>query len=72
MNPGPAADGYMVSSSSYDGYMYVLGKGQSQTTVTAPVTTVAKDTSVLIQGTVMDMSPASPNTPAISDATMDT
>jgi hypothetical protein len=62
----------MVTSSSYDGYMYVLGKGPSKTTVSAPLTTVAKGDAVLLQGTVMDMSPASPNTPAISDATMDT
>jgi len=60
-----------VTSSQYDGYKYVLGKGQSKTTVTAPLNTVAKGTSVLIQGTVMDMSPASPNTPAISDDSMD-
>ena len=72
MGPGPAADGYMVVSSSYDGTRYVLGKGMSQTTVTAPLTTVAKGSSVLIQGTVMDLSPASPNTPCISDDTMDT
>jgi len=72
MSPGPAADGYMVTSSSYDGYMYVLGKGPSKTTVSAPLTTVAKGDAVLLQGTVMDMSLASPNTPAISDATMDT
>jgi hypothetical protein len=71
MGIGPAADGYLVTSSSYDGYRYVLGKGQSQTTVTAPMTTVAKGSTVLIQGTVMDMSPASPNTPCISDDYMD-
>jgi len=72
MGIGPAADGYMVTSSNYDGTKYVLGKGQSATTVTAPLTTVAKGTSVLIQGTVLDMSPASPNTPAIADESMDT
>jgi outer membrane protein assembly factor BamB len=72
MSAGPASDGYMVTSSSYDGTQYVLGKGQSQTTVTAPVTTVAKDSSVLIQGTVLDMSPAQPNTACISDKTIDT
>ncbi len=72
MSPGPAADGYMITSSNYDGYMYVLGKGQSKTTVSAPLTTVAKGDAVLVQGTVMDMSPASPNTPCIADAYMDT
>jgi hypothetical protein len=72
MGPGPAADGYMAVSSSYDGYMYVLGKGQSKTTVTAPDVQVPKDTTVLIRGSVLDMSPASPNTPAVSDESMDT
>lgn len=72
MNPGPAADGYMLASSSYDGYMYVMGKGPSQTTVTAPQTAVAKDSKVLIQGTVLDMSPAQPGTPCIADDAMDT
>jgi len=72
MNPGPAADGYMVCGSSYDGYMYVLGKGQSKTTVTAPNVQVPKDTTVLITGSVLDMSPAQPGTPAFSDESMDT
>jgi hypothetical protein len=72
MNPGPAADGYMVASSSYDGFMYVMGKGPSQTSVTAPQTAVATGSKVLIQGTVLDMSPAQPGTPCISDANMDT
>ncbi len=72
MDPGPAADGYMVSSSGYDGFMYVMGKGPSQTTVMAPQTEVAKDSKVIIQGTVMDMSPAQPGTPCIADNAMDT
>jgi hypothetical protein len=70
--PGPASDGYMVSSSSYDGSLNVLGKGPSATTVTAPLTTVAKGDSVLIQGTVKDMSAAQPNTACIADQYMDT
>ncbi len=72
MGPGPAADGYMTVSSSYDGYMYVLGKGPSQTTVTAPEVAVTSGTSVVIRGSVLDMSPAQPGTPAISDKSMDT
>jgi hypothetical protein len=62
----------MVSSSGYDGFMYVMGKGPSQTTVTAPQTEVAKDSKVIIQGTVMDMSPAQAGTPCIADNAMDT
>lgn len=72
MAPGGVADGYLTAGNSYDGYMYVFGKGQSKTTVTAPVTTVAKGASVLIQGTVMDMSPAQQGTPCISKESMAT
>jgi hypothetical protein len=57
MSPGPVEDGYLTASSSYDGYTYVFGKGKSKTAVTAPQTAVPKGTEVLIQGTVMDMSP---------------
>ncbi len=65
-----AANGYVIGTGDLDGYLYCLGKGQTQTTVTAPLTTVPAGTSVLIQGSVMDMSPASENAPAISDADM--
>jgi outer membrane protein assembly factor BamB len=72
MSPGPVADGYLTASNSYDGYMYVFGKGKSATTVSAPQTTVAKGTAVLIQGTVLDQSPGQPNTPCVSAASMET
>lgn len=67
---GAIADGYMTVSSYYDGYMYVYGKGKSQTTVTAPVTNIQSGNSVLIQGTVMDLSPAQPNTPCVAKESM--
>jgi len=57
MAPGAIADGYLTASNTYDGYMYVFGKGQSATTVTTPNTVVPMQTSVVIQGTVMDISP---------------
>ena len=57
MTPGGIGDGYLTASNPYDGYMYVFGKGKSQTTVTAPQIAVEKGTDVLIQGTVMDGSP---------------
>jgi hypothetical protein len=72
MGPGPAADGYMVASSSYDGTTYCLGKGPSHATVTVSEKTPAQGSKVLIEGTVMDMSPAQPNTPCIADQYMDT
>jgi outer membrane protein assembly factor BamB len=57
MTPGAVADGYLTASSPYDGYTYIFGKGKSATTVSASPKTIAKGTTVLIEGTVMDMSP---------------
>lgn len=67
-----ASDGYVVAGSNYDGKMYVLGKGPSQTTVSAPAAAIAAGTPVVISGTVLDKSPNQPNTPCISDASMAT
>ncbi len=69
---GAVADGYLAFDNFYDGYMYVYGKGQSSTTVSAPVTTVQMGSSVLIQGSVLDQSPAQPNTPCVSKDSMST
>jgi hypothetical protein len=66
------ADGYLTASNSHDGYMYVFGKGKSETSVTAGPKTVAKGSQVLIEGTVMDTSPAQPNTPCVSKDSMTT
>ena len=57
MTPGAVSDGYLTAGNSYDGYMYVFGKGQSTTTVTAPQIVASQGTGVVIAGTVMDMSP---------------
>ncbi|HLN46490.1 MAG TPA: PQQ-binding-like beta-propeller repeat protein [Candidatus Sulfotelmatobacter sp.] len=72
MAQGAVADGYLTASNTYDGYMYVFGKGKSATTVNAPSTAVAKNTKVLIQGTILDISPAQPNTPCVSKDSMST
>jgi hypothetical protein len=72
MTPGAVADGYLTASNMDDGYMYVFGKGQSATTVTAPDVEVPKGTSVLIRGTVLDLSPAQPGTPCVSKESMAT
>ncbi len=69
---GAIADGYMAISESYTGTMYVLGKGKSQTTVTAPDVAVPQGSSVVIKGTVLDLSPAQPNTPCVSKDSMAT
>jgi hypothetical protein len=59
------ADGYLPEMSS-DGFMYVFGKGMSETTVEAPSNEVPLGSSVLIKGTVLDQSPAQPGTPAVN------
>jgi outer membrane protein assembly factor BamB len=66
---GPIADGYLTVMSS-DGYTYVYGKGKSQTTVEAPMTQIASGESVIIKGTVLDLSPGQPGTACVSKESM--
>lgn len=68
---GSIADGYLLYSDAYTGRMYAVGKGKSLTTITAPGTSVQVGQHFTITGTVLDTSPAQPNTPAISDEYMD-
>ncbi len=68
--PTAVADGYLLGTDTDNGMQYVIGKGKTQTSVTAPQTGVAMGNSVLIQGSVLDMSPGKPNTPAIADEDM--
>jgi hypothetical protein len=70
--PAAVADGYLVTSDSDDGYMYVYGKGKSAATVEAPLTAIPLGQSIVIQGTVLDQSPAQPGTPCVSKASMTT
>jgi len=70
MSPGGMADGYMTFANSWDGYMYVIGKGTSKTTVTGPDVAVPLGTGVVIKGTVLDQSPAQPDTPCVSKDSM--
>jgi outer membrane protein assembly factor BamB len=63
-------EGTLIAGNQYDGTVYAFDKGQTSTTVTASPKVVSKDSNVLIEGTVMDLSPAQPNTPAISDDCM--
>ena len=66
---GGFADGYMSMTSAI-GYMYYFGKGKSATTVTAPDVVIPKGNGIVIKGTVLDMSPAQPNTPCVSKESM--
>ncbi len=68
---GPITDGY-ISLLSGDGYQYVFGKGKSKTTVDSPDTAVPLGTTVLVKGTITDLSSAQPNTPCVSKDSMST
>jgi outer membrane protein assembly factor BamB len=68
--PGGISGGYLTAYSQYVGNYYCLGKGQTLTSVMAPLTSVTAGIGVTIQGSVLDQSPAQPNTPAVSDSSM--
>jgi hypothetical protein len=72
ISPGAVADGYLVASNGWDGSTYCFGKGKTATTVTAPDVNVPLGPGFTIKGTVMDMSPAQPNTPCVSKDSMQT
>ena len=74
------ADGYATWCNGYDNQIYVVGRGPSTTTVSAPDVAAVYGTPVVIKGTVMDISAGTkqneqaarfPNgIPAMSDASM--
>jgi hypothetical protein len=72
MSPSAVADGYLTAGSSYDGYMNVFGKGKSATTIMVSPKTSAIGSPVLIEGAVLDQSPAQPGTPCVSKESMTT
>jgi hypothetical protein len=53
---GVIADGFNIFMNGYDNMVYSVGRGPSKTTVTAPPLSVTSGSSVLIQGTVTDIS----------------
>jgi outer membrane protein assembly factor BamB len=70
VSPTAIANGYLVGLDFDNGIQYCIGKGKTETTVIAPLNTVAAGTAVLIQGTINDMSPGKPSTPAVADSDM--
>lgn len=68
--PKAIADGYLVATESSNGMMYCFGKGQTSTSIVIRNDVVADGSNVLIQGNVLDESPAQPGTPAVSDDSM--
>jgi outer membrane protein assembly factor BamB len=65
---GGIADGVLVMSDSQNGMTYAWGKGESATTVSASSKVIAKGNSILLEGTVLDMSEAQKGTAAVADA----
>ena len=61
------ADGYNTWFNGYDNSIYVVGRGPSQTTVTAPKAGLAFGQSVVISGTVMDISAGTKQNEQASD-----
>jgi outer membrane protein assembly factor BamB len=73
-------DSIIATMDTYDQRVYAIGKGASATTVTATPKVAAKGSGIVIEGTVMDVSPGTKDldmqlrfpkgVPAISDADM--
>ena len=61
------ADGYNTWFNGYDNSIYVVGRGPSQTTVTAPEAGVTTAAPVVIRGTVMDISAGTTQTERAAD-----
>jgi outer membrane protein assembly factor BamB len=64
------ADGILVGLNTMDNQIYAFGKGQTETIVTASPKVSMYGSSVLIEGTVTDQTPAVKDTPAVSDDSM--
>jgi hypothetical protein len=64
------AEGNLFATNTYDGRAYSFAKGETETTISVSNEAISKGSSVLLKGTVLDMSPAQPGTAAISDASM--
>jgi hypothetical protein len=69
---GAMADGYLAIDDHYTGTMFVIGKGMSSTTITAPDIVSPQGSSIVLKGTVLDLSPAQVGTPCVSKDSMST
>jgi len=75
-----AANGIILTPNGYDGQLYCFGKGPSTTTVTIQTDVITEGSSVVIQGSVLDVSAGTQQTSiaarfptgvaAVSDASM--
>jgi len=64
---GAIADGYTTFLNGYDNQIYAVGRGPSATTIQAPQTAITEGSSVVIQGSVMDISAGTKQTEQASD-----
>ncbi len=77
---GIIGDSIIATMDTYDQRIYAIGKGPTQTTIVAPTSSVASGNSIIVQGSVTDISPGLsdyattarfPNgVPAVSDDSM--
>jgi hypothetical protein len=65
--PVAIADGYMVFANAYDGQIYCVGQGPSDTTVSIQNNVISQGNTVLIQGTVTDVSAGTQQTAQAAD-----
>jgi hypothetical protein len=70
IEPVAIANGYLMGVGMFDGNYYCIGKGQTSTSVSVQNNVITQGGNVLIEGNVLDQSPASPDTPVVSDASM--
>jgi outer membrane protein assembly factor BamB len=70
LKPKAIADGTLLCDNEYDGRLYAFGKGKTETTASIQNDVIEMGSKVLITGTVLDMSPAAPGTPAVSESSM--
>jgi outer membrane protein assembly factor BamB len=66
--PTAIAYGILLVADSWNGYTYAFGKGDTATTLSTSSNVIAKGDSMLLEGTVLDMSSAQKGTAAVSDA----
>lgn len=65
MHLNAIVNGYLLAYNVADNRIYCFGKGATTTTISLSSAVIENGTSVLIQGTVTDNSPAQPGTPCI-------
>jgi len=70
MKPYAVVEGMLLAVNIYDGMLYCFGKGETAVEVSVSPKTVAKGDIVLIEGAVLDQSPAQPGTPCVSKESM--